>query len=67
MEQRNHQTRKGNRGMSGDNELVMMYNREYLESKCQQAWEEGYKAGWQDNELDFEEHHIENPWKGEDQ
>lgn len=28
------------------------------------VWEQGYAAGWKDNELDLPKHHTENPYEG---
>lgn len=45
------------------NELVMLYSREWLEHERRRAWQEGYAAGWKDQECDFPPHTTENPYK----
>lgn len=40
-----------------------MYSREWLEHERRKAWQEGYAAGWKDQECDFPPHTSENPYK----
>ena len=44
------------------NEQVMLYSREWLEHERRKAWQEGYSAGWKDQECDFPPHTSENPY-----
>lgn len=44
-------------------EQVTMYSLEQLEHECRKAWQEGYAAGWKDQECDFPPHTSENPYK----
>lgn len=39
-----------------------MYSREWLEHERRKAWQEGYAAGWKDQECDFPPHTTENPY-----
>lgn len=43
-------------------EPVIMYSREWLEHERRKAWQEGYAAGWKDQECDFPPHTTENPY-----
>ena len=36
---------------------------EWLEAERRKAWQEGYAAGWKDQECDFPPHTTENPYK----
>ncbi len=40
-----------------------MYSREWLEHERRKAWQEGYSAGWKDQECDFPPHTTENPYE----
>lgn len=40
-----------------------MYSLEQLEHERRKAWQEGYAAGWKDQECDFPPHTSENPHK----
>lgn len=40
-----------------------MYSLEQLEHERRKAWQEGYAAGWKDQECDFPPHTSENPYK----
>lgn len=42
---------------------VPMYSLEQLEHERRKAWQEGYTAGWKDQECDFPPHTSENPYK----
>ena len=42
-------------------EQVTMYSLEWLEHERRKAWQEGYAAGWKDQECDFPPHTTENP------
>lgn len=42
---------------------VPMYSREWLEHERRKAWQEGYAAGWKDQECDFPQYTSENPYK----
>ncbi len=44
-------------------EQVMLYSREWLEHERRKAWQEGYAAGWKDQECDFPQYTSENPYK----
>lgn len=46
-----------------DDEQVMLYSREWLERERRKAWQEGYAAGWKDQECDFPQYTSENPYK----
>lgn len=46
-----------------DDEQVMLYSREWLEHERRKAWQEGYAAGWKDQECDFPQYTSENPYK----
>lgn len=43
-------------------EPVIMYSREWLEHERRKAWQEGYAAGWKDQECDFPPHTSDNPY-----
>lgn len=43
-------------------EQVTMYSLEWLEHERRKAWQEGYAAGWKDQECDFPPHTTENPY-----
>lgn len=43
-------------------EQVTMYSLEWLEHERRKAWQEGYSAGWKDQECDFPPHTTENPY-----
>ncbi len=43
-------------------EQVTMYSLEWLEHERHKAWQEGYAAGWKDQECDFPPHTTENPY-----
>lgn len=45
------------------NEQVMLYSHEWLEHERRKAWQEGYAAGWKDQECDFPPHTTDNPYK----
>lgn len=40
-----------------------MYSPEQLEHERRKAWNQGYAAGWKDQECDFPPHTTENPYK----
>ena len=40
-----------------------MYSLEQLEHERRKAWQEGYAAGWKDQECDFPPHTTENSYK----
>lgn len=40
-----------------------MYSLEWLEHERRKAWQEGYAAGWKDQECDFPQYTSENPYK----
>ncbi|WP_347025048.1 hypothetical protein [Bifidobacterium pseudocatenulatum] len=40
-----------------------MYSLEQLEHERRKAWQEGYAAGWKDQECDFPQYTSENPYK----
>lgn len=40
-----------------------MCSLEWLEHERRKAWQEGYAAGWKDQECDFPPHTSENPYK----
>ena len=40
-----------------------MYSREWLEHERSKAWDQGYAAGWKDQECDFPQYTSENPYK----
>lgn len=40
-----------------------MYSLEQLEHERRKAWQEGYTAGWKDQECDFPPRTSENPYK----
>lgn len=40
-----------------------MHSHERLEHERRKAWQEGYAAGWKDQECDFPPHTSENPYK----
>lgn len=42
---------------------VPMYSLEQLEHERRKAWQEGYTAGWKDQECDFPQYTSENPYK----
>lgn len=42
---------------------VPMYSLEQLEHERRKAWQEGYAAGWKDQECDFPQYTSENPYK----
>jgi hypothetical protein len=42
---------------------VTLYSPEQLEHERRKAWQEGYAAGWKDQECDFPPHTSENPYK----
>jgi hypothetical protein len=44
-------------------EQVTMYSLEWLEHERRKAWQEGYAAGWKDQECDFPQYTSENPYK----
>nr|DAP14609.1 MAG TPA: hypothetical protein [Caudoviricetes sp.] len=44
-------------------EPEIMYSREWLEHERRRAWQEGYAAGWKDQECDFPPHTTDNPYK----
>ena len=44
-------------------EPEIMYSREWLEHERRKAWQEGYAAGWKDQECDFPPHTTDNPYK----
>ena len=44
-------------------EQVTMYSLEWLEHERRKAWQEGYAAGWKDQEYDFPQYTSENPYK----
>lgn len=37
----------------------------WLEHERRKAWQEGYAAGWKDQECDFPQYTSENPYKGD--
>lgn len=39
-----------------------MYSLEWLEHERRKAWQEGYAAGWKDQECDFPQYTSENPY-----
>lgn len=41
---------------------VPMYSLEQLEHERRKAWQEGYAAGWKDQECDFPQYTSENPY-----
>ena len=41
---------------------VPMYSLEQLEHERRKAWQEGYVAGWKDQECDFPQYTSENPY-----
>lgn len=44
-------------------EHVTMCSLEQLEHERRRAWQEGYAAGWKDQECDFPPHTTDNPHK----
>ncbi len=40
-----------------------MCSLEWLEHERRKAWQEGYAAGWKDQECDFPQYTSENPYK----
>lgn len=42
---------------------VPMYSLEQLEHERRKAWQEGYAAGWKDQECDFPQYTSDNPYK----
>lgn len=40
-----------------------MHSLEQLQHERRKAWQEGYAAGWKDQECDFPPHTSENPYK----
>lgn len=42
---------------------VPLYSLEQLEHERRKAWQEGYAAGWKDQECDFPQYTSENPYK----
>lgn len=44
-------------------EQVTMCSLEWLEHERRKAWQEGYAAGWKDQECDFPQYTSENPYK----
>lgn len=55
------QTQQGEIMMKHD-EHVTMCSLEWLEHERRKAWQEGYAAGWKDQECDFPPHTTENPY-----
>ena len=45
------------------NEPETMCSLEWLKHERRKAWQEGYAAGWKDQECDFPPHTSENPYK----
>lgn len=45
------------------NEPETMCSLEWLEHERRKAWQEGYAAGWKDQECDFPQYTSENPYK----
>lgn len=45
------------------NEQETMCSLEWLEHERRKAWQEGYAAGWKDQECDFPQYTSENPYK----
>lgn len=43
-------------------EQATPYSLEWLEHERRKAWQEGYAAGWKDQECDFPPHTSENPY-----
>lgn len=42
-------------------ESETMYSLEWLRHERRKAWQEGYAAGWKDQECDFPQYTSENP------
>lgn len=40
-----------------------MYSLEWLEHERRKAWQEGYAAGWKDQECYFPQYTTDNPYK----
>lgn len=49
--------------MKHDEQVMLLYSREWLEHERRKAWREGYAAGWKDQECDFPQYTSENPYK----
>lgn len=45
------------------NEQETMCSLEWLKHERRKAWQEGYAAGWKDQECDFPQYTSENPYK----